>query len=172
MKMLMPCIVMPNDVLKCQFYKSKQMSGLESLCSLLLCEHMVLPPYFLIPAASCSTCLLPSEWLQFLHRASPQWHSHDTQEFVTGSLYVMVLHLPLGGHWWPTVPSLSVSTLQKMTSSDRHPENAFCHLLCFQLSTLLLPLLPHYNLYMNDDFIAYYLLTRKRGLLSLREPML
>lgn len=79
---------------------------------------------------------------------------------------------PLWAHRWPTLPWLPASTLRRTTSSLRHPENALCYLLSFQLSALLLPLHPHCKLYVEGDSIGCYLLTRKRGLPSLREPTL
>lgn len=149
------------------------MSGLESLCSFLLCEHMALPltSPSRWPAVRLAFCLQSDFRVssQSIHSVTLPWQTGICdRELVSGG------HAPasLWSHWWPTLPWLPASTLWRMTSSDRHPENSLCYLLCFQLSTLLLPLLPHCKLYMEDDSIACYLLTRNRGLLSLREPML
>lgn len=78
---------------------------------------------------------------------------------------------PLWAHWCQLCPDfLHQHYGERLPPSDT--QRVPCYLLGFQLSALLLPLHPHCQLYMEDDSIACYLLTRKRGLLSLKEPML
>ena len=146
------------------FINIKQMSGLESL----LCKHMVLAPYLLVTVASCATFFLPFLKASFALERPLKWCLSDKQ-WLGACL------------WWShTCPSMALMANFAVTSCINaienillwHSENVLCYLLCFQVSTLLLPLLPSYKLYMEDDSTGCYLLSRKRGLLFIREPML
>lgn len=150
------------------FINIKQLGSLESLCSLLLCKHMVLPPYLLVTVVSC-----PAFWLPFLKASFASKHPHS-DAFVTNSDW----ELGNDGHtcvplwrWWPTLPWFPASVLSRTSSFDRHSENVLCDLLCFQLSILLFTFLRYCKLHMEDGSMACYLLSMKRGLLFIREPM-